>query len=521
MDEIKLGVAKAKSQESHLYFTRYFFKQREGSKFIINWHHEYLSDELDKVISGENKNLLINVPPGSSKTEMVVVNFIARCLAINPRSRFLHLSYSDDLTLLNSQKSRDIVLSQEFQSLWPLKIASDSKAKKRWNILTNDKSGGGVYATSLSGQVTGFRAGHMAPGFQGAILVDDPLKPEDSYSKTKKEAANRKLLTTVKSRRAKPDTPIIIIMQRVSDGDPSDFVLQGGMQMDFKHIKIPAMLTDEYVEQNIPKKYWDKIDRSIRDEKGRFSYWEFKEPIAELNVMESGQGTNQNGSVISKFVFNSQYQQSPVALGGNIIKGSSFIRYTVLPKITYRMIYADTAQKTKERNDFSVFQCWGKGIDGRIYLLDQIRDKWEAPELLKRARAFWSKHNALDADTYGALRQFKPEDKSSGTGLIQQLRSGEPALGIRPIPVPRDEDCIRRTTDKLTRVMDALPYIDLGQVCIPLDAPWVNDYISECEAFSADGSHTHDDQVDPTCDAIQDMLSSESTIKLWEALADD
>ncbi len=518
MDEYKLAAAKHKCQKSHLFFTRYFFKIREGSKFLINWHHQYLSDELEKVIDGETENIIINVPPGSSKTEMVVVNFVARGLAINHRARFLHLSYSDDLSLLNSHKAKNIVVSDEYQALWPLKIASDTKAKKRWNITVDNQLAGGVYATSLSGQVTGFRAGHMAPGFQGALLIDDPLKTEDAYSKTKREAANRKLITTVKSRKANPKTPIIMIMQRVSQGDPTDFVLSGGLQGKWKHIMIPAIMTDEWVEQNVPEKYWELIDRSKRDEKGRFSYWEYKEPIEDLVQMESGKGTDENGKQISRHVFNSQYQQSPSQIGGNIIKSSSFIRYTILPRLKYRMIYADTAQKTKERNDFSVFQCWGAGEDGKIYLLDQIRGKWESPDLLKMARGFWAKHKAFDdEDKMGSLRKIKPEDKSSGTGLIQQLKTGEPMLNIRPIPV----EGIERTTDKLTRVLDGLPYIDLGQVCIPLESSWVNDYITELEAFTADDSHAHDDQVDPTMDAINDMLSSNNKLKTWEALAND
>ncbi len=193
MDEYKLAAAKAKCSKSHLFFTRYFFKQREGSKFLINWHHEWIADVLEKVYTGENENLVINVPPGSSKTEMTVVNFVARGLAINPNARFLHLAYSDDLALLNSSKARNIVTSDEYQTLYPLKLASDTKAKKRWNVMSDGKIAGGLYATSLAGQVTGFRAGHMAPGFQGAILLDDPLKPEDAYSKSKLEAANRKL----------------------------------------------------------------------------------------------------------------------------------------------------------------------------------------------------------------------------------------------------------------------------------------------------------------------------------------
>lgn len=518
MDEYKLAAAKAKCAQSHLFFTRYFFHKRQAMKFIVNWHHEYIADELEKVFTGENENLIINVPPGSSKTEEAVINFMARGLAKNPRARFLHLSYSDDLALLNSQNARETVTMDEFQTLWPLKLKADTKAKKRWNIVDeNGKLAGGVYATSLSGQVTGFRAGHMAPGFQGAIIIDDPVKPDDAYSKPKMAAANRKLLTTIKSRRANPKTPIILIMQRISDGDPTQFILDGGLQGKWKHIVIPAMMTDEFVKEKIPKKYWDKIDSSVRDEQGRFSYWEYKEPIADLRDMESGKGTDQNGTAISRHVFSSQYQQTPRAIGGNIFKGAMFQRYTKLPPIKYRMIYADTAQKTGERNDYSVFQCWGSGEDGKIYLLDQIRGRWEAQDLLKRARAFWAKHAAIQEDYFGALRKIKPEDKSSGTGLIQQLRAGEPQHGIRPIPV----EGIERNKDKLTRAMDGLPYLDMSLVCIPEMAPWVNDYVGEFEAFTADDSHAHDDQIDPTLDAINDMLSTNSKLKLWEALADE
>ncbi len=224
-DEFYVAAAKAKSIADHLFFTRYFFKQRFGTKFIVNWHHRYLADEFDLVVQGETPNLIVTVPPGSTKTETFVIAGMARGLAINPYARFLHLSGSDDLALLNSQTCREIVRSDEFQTMWPIAIASDTKAKKRWNVMVNGKLAGGVYATSLGGQITGFRAGHMAEGFQGAIIIDDPIKPEDAFSKTKLDAANRKLLTTVKSRKANPDTPIIMIMQRIAENDPTGFIL--------------------------------------------------------------------------------------------------------------------------------------------------------------------------------------------------------------------------------------------------------------------------------------------------------
>ena len=498
--------AKCESHKSgQLFFTRYFFKQRMASKLIVNWHHILMADELEKVITGETENLIINVSPGGTKTEMAVNNFMARGLALNAWARFLHLSYSDDLALQNSKTTRDIVMSEEYQAIWPRVLADDSKSKKRWNVMLNGKEAGGVYATSLNGQITGFRAGHMRPGFQGALIIDDPLKPEDAFSEPKLNQANRRLITTVKSRLANPKTPIIVIMQRIGEMDPTGFILSGALGRKWKHLVIPALLTEEYVEKLAPK-YKELIEREAQD---RFSYWPYKEPTADLLAMEAGQGTDALGQRISRHVFAAQYQQSPVAFGGNIIRGEWFNRYgAVHPKIKYRKIYVDTAQKTKERNDFSVFECWGYGEDGRIYLLDVMRGKWEAPELEKRAKAFWAKHKAITSENLGPLREMMVEDKASGTGLIQKLKL-EAALPVKPI---------ERAIDKLTRVMDVLGYIEARMVCVPEEAPFTADFVSECEAFTADDSHAFDDQIDPLVDAVNDMLSSQNKLKVWERL---
>ena len=206
-------------ERDHIVFTRYFFERREGLNFRLNWHHEVIADAIQRVLDGEIQNLVINVAPGASKTELVVINLIARGLALNPRARFLHISYSDELALLNSQKARELVQSDEYQELWPLTLRDDSKSVKRWNVEINGKTAGGVYAVALGGQITGFRAGHMEEGFQGAILLDDPLKVDDSYSKPARTKANRRLVSTVKSRRANPQTPIIVIMQRLAVDD--------------------------------------------------------------------------------------------------------------------------------------------------------------------------------------------------------------------------------------------------------------------------------------------------------------
>ncbi|SAK33216.1 phage terminase large subunit [Burkholderia multivorans] len=495
---VERAVLKAKCERDHLFFSRYFFKHRQGIKFRVNWHHVLIADTVQRVIDGELKNVVINVPPGSSKTELVAINLIARGLALNPRARFLHISYSDDLALLNSETAREIVASDEYQALWSLAIADDAKSKKRWNVVVDGKKAGGVYAVSLGGQITGFRAGHMAEGWQGAIIIDDPLKVEDAYSKTNRDKANRKLLSTVKSRKANPDTPIIVIMQRLAEEDPTGFIKSGKVPGDWTFIEIPALITDEYVAA-LPERVRDMVEIADRDEDGRFSYWPYKEPLDDLLASEKA----------DRYVFSGQYMQRPSPLGGGIIKSANFGRYAEVPELLKRVIYADTAQKTAERNDYSVFECWGLGKNGRIYLLDLVRGKWEAPELRRRALDFWNKHLAWVGPGNSALVKMRVEDKASGTGLIQDIR----ADGGIPI------EGIERDKDKLTRVMDIVSYIESGLVYVPESAPWVSDFLSECDAFTPDDTHAHDDQIDPMVDAINDLLGSGRVTRLWERLA--
>ncbi len=494
LEEVRRGVIKAECELDHLFFTRYFFKHRQSIKFIVNWHHYLIADAIQRVIDGRCPNLVINVPPGSSKSEMAVINLIARGLALNPNARFLHISSSDDLVLLNSQTSRDIILSDEYQAMWPLLVADDAKAKKRWNVIVDGKKAGGVYAVSLGGQITGFRAGHMAPGFQGAIIIDDPLKADEAYSASAVKTANRQLLSTVKSRKANPQTPVVLIMQRLRENDCTGFIKGGNFPGKWEFVTIPALIDDDYAAK-LPEKLRPMVDGDQRDDKGRFSYWPYKEPLEDMLALEAGKGADADGNAVSRFVFSSQYQQAPRAIGGNIIKGQWFLRQNP-PKILYRKIYADTAQKTAERNDYTVFECWGYGEDKKIHLLDLLRGKWEAPELKRSAIDFWNKHLAITG--LGTLRELVVEDKSSGTGLIQEIKRTE------RIPVRG----VERNKDKLTRVMDVVSFIDAGFVVLPEDAPFVSDFLVECEAFTADDSHAHDDQIDPMCDAIGDMLAA-------------
>jgi len=479
-----------------LAFMRYFFKLREGSKLIVNWHHHCIDNVLQKVLDGEITRLIINVPPGYTKTEMAVINFIARGLAINPRSKYIHTSYSADLALQSSSTIKDTIKSAEYSRMWPVKVRVDTKSKRRWFT----QEGGGVMAASSGGQITGFRAGRMEAGFTGAFVIDDPIKPEDAFSTVKRERVNSRFNTTTRSRLANESVPIFVIMQRTHEDDLSGYLLRGGSGEPWHHLNMPARF-DEVLrsEEDYDKQYThgipiiiDDLLTEIRENRDGIPesitqgqvLWPKKHNEKELKVLEAG----------DRFTFATQYQQNPAPLEGALFNSKYWRFYDVLPEISLLRIYGDTAQKTGEHNDYSVFQLWGRAGND-IYLIDQIRGKWEAPELEKQLVAFWQKHKPNQYKPRGA-QVVKIEDKSSGSSLIQSIKTNY------NIPV----EAIQRSRDKVLRCMGVVNYFASGKVYLPKSEPWIDEYVEEFERFSPNMTHRHDDQIDPTVDAVEDLL---------------
>ncbi len=464
-------------------FSRFFYKERDGRNFIVNAHHKIVSQTLQRVLDGEIKRLIINMPPGYTKTEEAVINFMARGLAINPASLFMHLSYADDLALWNSTLTRDIVSSEGFQELFPMPIRADVSSKKKWYT----KQGGGVYATAAGGAVTGFRAGRLEAGrFSGAMIIDDPIKPQDAYSDAKRELINDRFNSTFKSRLAKEDTtPIILMMQRVHEEDPSGYLLTGGTGEKWHHLLLPCIIPKGPVKSWYPKQFSHGIPVEYDLPEGPL--WTFKHTLEELQLMEK----------TAPYTYSSQYMQQPSPKGGSIFRDEYWKYYSVLPMdIKVKRIYGDTAQKTGEHNDFSVFQCWGYSPTKGAILLDQCRGKWEAPELKQQLINFYHKHKYHHINNPVGVTRVVIEDKASGTGLIQEVKK-ETNIPIVGIP---------RNRDKVMRSMDTVEQISAGNVWVPSEAPWIFDYIDEHRKFTPLMTHAHDDQIDPTMDAIQDML---------------
>lgn len=490
-----------KCDESILNYTKYFMQLTEGTRFIESLHHELLSDTLERVINGEIKCLIINIPPGTTKTEFAVKGLIGRALGINPRCRFLHLSANSDLALRNSSEIKDVLQTEDYQAIYPetrLKPGMDSKA--HWKTT----AGGGVYAVATGGAVIGFRAGRMEIDFSGCIIIDDPHKPEDIYSELKRTRQNERFNHTVKTRKATPYTPVIIIMQRLHDDDLTGFLLKGGSGDRWHHLSLPVEIPAE--REPYPAEYTHGIEIPYDLPAGPL--WLFKYGPDEIQILKA-----------DDFTFSAQFMQKPSAYGGGVFNTSHFKYYAdydpkaatvtkhdgTVVKLEYKNVYCDTAMKTGERNDYSVFQLWGKGNDGNIYLLDQVRGKWEAPVLKNKFLKFCKKHDYGENNGIG-IRARKIEDKSSGTGLIQEIQRLKGRNYV--IGIPRDKDKVSRARS------GTIPMAE-GKVFIPSEAYWIDDYKYEFQQFSPLDTHKHDDQIDPTLDAISDMITASTTAERY------
>ena len=367
-----------------LTFIQYFFLKRHKRKFVTGEQHRKIADALNDVLSEKINRLIINIPPRYSKTEMIK-EFMAQGLAINPKSLFLLLSYSDSLALDNSLAVREIVAMPEYQELFNVRIKKNVDSKRRWSTV----QGGGIYATSTLGQVTGFGAGAMdltdgeqkalseeneaytdemfallsqSSGFAGAIIIDDPIKPEDALSDLIRDKVNNRFENTIRSRTNSRNTPIIIIMQRLALNDLSGYLMEAEPG-EWTVLSLPAL---------------------IEDENGERALFPHKHTVEELKKLRE----------VDQFIFDTQYQQNPMPKEG-LMYENGFREYATRPPSRYciRKAYIDSADTGSD------FLCAIIYDETEIanYVVDvmytQKAMEYTEPELARML----SKHNVTEA----------------------------------------------------------------------------------------------------------------------------
>jgi len=449
---------KAKLLDSPLFFTRYFFKKQYNRKFVVSDHHKEICKVIKRIFMGDCRRVIINMPPRYGKTELLVKTLISMGLALNPKSKFIHTSYSETLALDNSESVKDLVESEDYQEYFNFQLKKDSKSKRKWYT----SEGGGIYATASGGQITGFGAGQvdkeeeeiedflngielMQNKFKGAIIIDDPVKPEDAASPNIREKINQRFDNTIRSRVNSRNTPIVIVMQRVHEQDLSGYLID--------------------LEPN----EWEVLMMPAISEEGK-PLWEFKHTLEELDSLRKA----------NEIVFDSQYQQDPKPSKSVVFDKKEIMRFSMdnlnTDNLEGKIGAIDVADEGEDALSFPI----GYIIADKIYITDWLftteNTEYTIPVSTQLTRHHKLDYLAIETNNHGSLFLKQVNQEVKGTGIIG----------------------VHQSTNKHSRIIQNAHFIR-NYVVFRNDYEIGSDYdkaMKQLFNYTKDGKAEHDDSPD-------------------------
>lgn len=414
-----------------------------------NWHHDAMCEHVEAVLRGDIRNLLINVPPGFTKSMIVAVMASAYAWTFRPGYRIIAISHKDGLARRDSRKVRDLVLSPWYKERWP-----DVELKKLDEArLENTRTGFRIIGSVQAG-VTGER-GNLA-------LVDDPLTRESADSPAERERASRFFWETLPTRFTDyKKAGKIVIMQRLHGADTSGEILDRA-----GHIWEKLILPNEYE----PKRC---CVTSLGFEDPRTKEGEL---LHEERLGDEETAELKSDAGLGERVYAGQFQQLPSPREGNIIKEEGLANRFKEKMSNPQMIVQswDCGSKTNKSNDPSACGTFAVFKD-RVQMWDYSCKKQEFPALERRAK-----------DKY---EEFRPnfvlvEDKDAGQQLIQVLKA------TTKIPVKAMDP---GDVEKMLRLETESGFIEAGNLHLPESAPWVAAFVQELTTVPA---APHDESAD-------------------------
>lgn len=476
-----LIVIREMNNRSLYHFLQYFWELVSPHTFKHNWHIEYLCNELEALAErvAEKKprlhDLVINVPPGSTKTITCSIMFPAWCWTRWPWMRFICASYSGALSLESAEYCRELIRSAQFQELYPdINIKEDKDTKSNFKIVSKHPAspgrlprmvvGGSRYSTSVGGTLTGFHG--------DILIVDDPLNPTQAVSETELGNANRWCEQTLSTRKTdKAITPTIYIMQRLHQDDPSGHIL-AKQKENIRHICLPGEVRN-YAKQVNPPELIKKYKNDLLDPN--------RLPWSVLADLEADLG---------QYGYAGQIGQDPTPPGGGMFKVDHFnimVKYPNPVEIISTVRYWDKAASPQEGSAFSVGVKMSRLTYNRWLIEDVKRGRWSSNE---RERII--KETAF-ADGGNVVVWIEQEPgsggKESAEDTIRNL-AGFVAKAERP------------TGDKVFRADPYSVQVNIGAFHLLL-AHWNQSFIEEHRFFPYS---TYKDQVDASAGAFNKLV---------------
>lgn len=418
--------------------------------FYDSWHIGCLTEHYEACLHGEIHRLVVNIPPGTSKSRITDVFFPTYAWLNDPGLRFISASCDVGIPMRDAEASLKLIQSKWFKERWFDKfLVRDGAPIGEFK----NQVGGWRFATSVEGRAIGRHADIQ--------IIDDPYKPNE-MTKTVIENVRRWMQNTMASRWRKPGLNCrILIMQRLHVDDLTQTMLEEGAT----HVCLPM----QYNPKIICETKWGKDPRT---EPGELLCPD-RITLKDVELLRK-----EMGSIVAA----AQLDQQPVPDGGAVFKLNWFKYWKVLPEKFDETIFSwDCTFKDLESSDFVVGQAWGRK-GGEYWLIDQVKGKWAFTETCEHIRKLARKHSKI-------IRKLI-EDKANGSAVIDHLQ--KEISGIQ---------AVNPEGGKVARANAVQPLFESGNVYIPdpTVAEWVDNYTSELTAFPMG---RNDDQVDATSQAL-------------------
>ena len=410
----------------HTFALRCFKELNSGAPFQPTRHFVVMAAKLQELRDGRAKRLIVNIPPRHLKSLAASIALPAWLLGHDPNAAIVNVTYGQELSDKFARDCRAVMMTSWYRSVFATRLSPNRPALQE--LVTT--AGGFRLATSVGGVLTGRGADF--------IIIDDPLKPSEAMSESRRAAANEWFDGTLYSRlNDKTKGAIVIIMQRLHEDDLVGHVLQreGWDVLSFAAIAE----TDEKLIVETPFGPQTIQPRNRRAAAPRAGIAgdaranprddrriQFRRPVSA--DPRAGRRRHGQGGVVSAL----SRRGSPLELRSD------------RAELGHR-------QQTERLADYSVCTTWGlKGPN--FWLLNVLRKKLAYPELKRAVRE--------------QRELFKPtailvEDKASGTQLIQELIADGLSAVTRYAP----------DGDKIMRLHTQTATIENGFVHLPETPP--------------------------------------------------
>lgn len=422
--------------------------------------HEVICSCLEKVSTGEIRNLLINIPPGFGKSIIAGVLWpIWHWIKYHHHHEdFLFISFDIELMLRDSDRSSTLIADPWFQERWGhlLRLRTDNgnakQAKGTWS--TNKR--GVRMSASVGGKITGKHP--------DIVVIDDPTKPLDATPAELQRS--RTVYSGTIANRGKDKRKIrrVCIMQRIADGDLSDLL----EELDWHVVRLPFLFDSRIASSHD----WRTEEGECLDPK--------RYPTEVIDAIKRDAQASGTG------VWDTQWQQNPAPPGGIIFLAEYWNEYdpNTLPsvdKIDDSCFSWDLTFKGKKTSDFVAGTAWCR-IGSFYYLLWAVQGKWDFVQTCTAFRTL--------QELYPWIMAKLVEDKANGPALASSL--SEEIEGILLVDPGG--------ASKVERAHAITPILASGHLRIPKGAPWLEEWKLTHQRFP---KAKNDDYVDCTTQALR------------------